>query len=110
MIEADVVAGGRQRGRIGRQGDGSDGGAILLVADRQLRRDMLRVTCATAVAEQEDLSAAPNAVHPGLQHGRVARAQGVPRAFQHIGVLVELREKESRGVHARHLPAQDKNR
>ena len=66
IVEADVIAGRSQRGTVGRQRDRSNGIAILLVANGQLRGEMLGSSCAATIAEQKDFTTVPNTANPGL--------------------------------------------
>ena len=65
LLEAEIVAGGGERGGVGGQRDRGDGGAVGLVADGQFGREMLGVGGAAAIAEEHQLAAAADRVDAG---------------------------------------------
>src|ERR1700722_3846584 len=67
-LKAEVIPAGGEDARIGAQGDRGNRRAILPITHDEFAGQMLRVGGAPAIAEEEDLAAARDAAHPGIEH------------------------------------------
>ena len=90
LLEAEVVAYGGERADVGAERDGRNRLAVGLEADRQLRRQALRVTGAAAVAEEQYLPAALQTVQALPTRSANWLGKREPRALDDGGVLGEL--------------------
>ena len=69
VFESQIVSRRGESRAVGRQRDGRNGFTVLAVAYGKFGREMLCVGGASAIAEEQDLSALPDRAHPNAQHG-----------------------------------------